>query len=91
MAVDGENHLLTVADNGIGVGGDFDPGRSRTMGMSLMKGLSKQIKATFRLESIGGLTITVLFGSMHALRAEEAVARGPARGQDRPRARVSTA
>jgi len=77
VAVDGENHLLTITDNGIGVGGDLDPGRSRTMGMSLMKGLSKQIKGTFRLESTGGLTITVLFSSAHLLRAEEVATRAP--------------
>jgi two-component sensor histidine kinase len=90
VAVDGENNLLTITDNGIGVGSDFDPGRSQTMGMSLMKGLSKQIKGTFRLESIGGLTITVLFSSVHSLRAEEVVTRVRSVEQDRLPATVST-
>jgi len=83
VAMDGENHLLTITDDGVGVGRDFDPGRSRTMGMNLMKGLSKQIKGTFKLESIGGLTISVLFGSIHPLRAEEVVARAPSPRPDR--------
>ncbi len=91
VAVDGENHLLTVTDNGIGVGSDFDAGRSRTMGMSLMKGLSKQIKGTFKLESIGGLTITVLFSRVHSLRAEEIATPAPSPGPDRLPATMSTA
>jgi two-component sensor histidine kinase len=78
VALNGENHLLTVADDGIGVGRDFDPDRSRTMGMSLMKGLSKQIKGTFRLESIDGFTITVLFSGVQSLPAGEVVRRAPA-------------
>jgi hypothetical protein len=61
------------------------------MGMSLMKGLSKQIKGTFRLESLGGLTITVLFSSVHLLRAEEVATRAPSPGQDRLPATLSTA
>ncbi len=91
VAVDGENHLLTVADNGIGVGGGFDPDRSRTMGMSLMKGLSKQIKGTFRLESVGGLTLSVVFGSIQSLRSEEVARRAPPPGPDRLPATLSTA
>jgi two-component sensor histidine kinase len=90
-AVDGETHLLTIADNGIGVARDFDPGRSRTMGMSLMKGLSRQIKATFRLESTDGVTIAVQFGSAHALRSEEAETQLPSPVPDRLPAPLPTA
>jgi two-component sensor histidine kinase len=90
VALDGETHLLPITDNGIGVGGDFDPGRSRSMGLSLMKGLSKQIKGTFRLESIGGLTITVLFSNVYSLRAEEVAMRAPATGPARLPATMST-
>jgi two-component sensor histidine kinase len=82
-AVDAENNLLTITDNGIGVARDFNPGRSRSMGMSLMMGLSKQIKGTFQLESADGLTITVLFSSAHLLRSEEGVTQMRSPEQDR--------
>jgi hypothetical protein len=53
------------------------------MGMSLMMGLSKQIKGTFQLESADGLTITVLFSSAHLLRSEEGVTQMRSPEQDR--------
>jgi two-component sensor histidine kinase len=58
------NFLLTVTDNGPGLGPDFDVSGCRTLGMNLMKGLSKQLKGTFKLESAGGLTIRVRFGNV---------------------------
>jgi two-component sensor histidine kinase/tetratricopeptide (TPR) repeat protein len=57
--------LLTVADDGIGLGPDFDLGRSRSLGMNLMKGLSKQLDGSLEIESAHGLTIQVRF--RHAL------------------------
>jgi two-component sensor histidine kinase len=60
---DEQNFLLTVTDNGIGLGEDFDFSSCRTLGMILMKGLSKQLRGTFKLESADGLTIRVLFAN----------------------------
>jgi hypothetical protein len=57
--------LLTVADDGIGLGPDFDLGRSRSLGMNLMKGLSKQLDGSLEIDSADGLTIQVRF--RHAL------------------------
>ncbi|MBD0259008.1 MAG: histidine kinase [Cytophagales bacterium] len=64
LAEAGEQHfLLTVTDNGVGLGQDFDFAGCRTLGMILMKGLSKQLRGTFKLESADGLTIRVLFAN----------------------------
>jgi two-component sensor histidine kinase len=60
---DEQHFLLTVADNGIGLGEDFDFSGCRTLGMILMKGLSRQLRGTFKLESADGLTIRVLFSN----------------------------
>jgi two-component sensor histidine kinase len=60
---DEQNFLLTITDNGIGLGEDFNFSSCRTMGMILMKGLSKQLRGTFKLESADGLTIRVLFAN----------------------------
>ncbi len=57
--------LLTIADDGIGLPADFDLGRSRSLGMNLMRGLSKQLDGSLEIESADGLTIQVRFG--HAL------------------------
>jgi two-component sensor histidine kinase len=61
--VDGMNYLLTIEDDGIGLSSDFDISRTRTLGMNLIKGLSKQLKAGLQVESIGGLKISLLFNN----------------------------
>jgi two-component sensor histidine kinase len=55
--------LLTIADDGIGLPPDFDLSRSRSLGMTLMKGLSKQLDGSLKIESADGLTIQVYFKS----------------------------
>ena len=52
---------LVIADNGVGLSPDFDTGNSKTLGMSLMSGLSRQLGGVFSIENKGGLTITILF------------------------------
>ncbi len=65
--------LLTVADDGIGLGPDFDLGRSRSLGMNLMKGLSKQLDGSLEIDSAHGLTIQVRF--RHALPDKSSIGR----------------
>jgi two-component sensor histidine kinase len=62
---DGSDCVLTIADDGIGLRPDFDLSRSRSLGMNLMKGLSKQLDGSLKIESADGLTIQVRF--RHAL------------------------
>ncbi|SFC02564.1 tetratricopeptide repeat-containing sensor histidine kinase [Spirosoma endophyticum] len=59
----GEKHeyLLAIGDNGVGLPADFNPGKSRTMGMSLIRGLSKQLGGELKITSQHGLKIRLLF------------------------------
>ncbi len=43
----GKNYSLTIADNGKGLPGDLDYTKSRSMGMSLMQGLSEDMNGVF--------------------------------------------
>ena len=59
--VDNRSYLLKVADDGIGLGSDFDLKRTRSLGMNLMKGLTKQLDGSMKIETTNGLTVSVLF------------------------------
>lgn len=48
-------------DNGKGLPEDFDIKKSKSLGMQLIKGLSKQIKGTLEIKSIEGLKICITF------------------------------
>jgi two-component system, sensor histidine kinase PdtaS len=53
--------LVTIHDNGIGLPEGYDLLHSPSLGMSLMKGLSKQLDGECNLVNHGGLTIQVGF------------------------------
>lgn len=55
------SYLLTIADTGIGIKNTSDFSSRRSLGMSLMKGLSKQLCGDLTLDNTNGLTINVLF------------------------------
>jgi two-component sensor histidine kinase len=61
--VDQDTYLLIIEDDGIGLGADFDISRTRTLGMNIIKGLSKQLKAGLQVEGSGGLKISVWFNN----------------------------
>ncbi|MET3501270.1 two-component sensor histidine kinase [Mucilaginibacter rubeus] len=52
-----ERLYLQIADNGIGVPDDFNIDGLNSMGMNLMKGLSRQLGASFDLTNDDGLSI----------------------------------
>jgi len=52
---------LTIRDNGIGLAVNSDISKSKTLGMSLMRGLSKQLSGSFSVENNDGITINVVF------------------------------
>ena len=56
-----DQYELTVRDNGVGLSVEIDPVKVKTLGMSLMRGLSKQLNGTFSILNIKGLTIIVGF------------------------------
>ena len=57
----GEQFLLSIADDGIGLAPGFDGENSGSLGMSLMRGLSEDIGGTFSIGSHGGTTVQVVF------------------------------
>ncbi len=58
---DDSHFVLKVADNGTGLPEGFDPNKSNSLGMSLMRGLSKQLNGSFELKNENGLIITMTF------------------------------
>jgi two-component system, sensor histidine kinase PdtaS len=68
-----ERYSLTIADNGKGLPADFNKAHVNSLGMRLMRGLSKEIDATFAITGDGGTTITITFANStlwHAVRDE---------------------
>ncbi|MBC9932260.1 tetratricopeptide repeat-containing sensor histidine kinase [Chitinophaga qingshengii] len=54
--------LLTISDDGVGLQADFLPEESDSLGMSLMKGLSDQLEASFNIQSSQeGVSVQILF------------------------------
>jgi two-component system, sensor histidine kinase PdtaS len=51
--------VLTIADNGIGLPEDFDTYKVRSLGISLMKGLCRQLGCHFSITGNNGVTITI--------------------------------
>jgi two-component sensor histidine kinase len=57
--IDSEHLKLTISDNGIGLPGDFDSKRSRSLGIKLIRGLSADMDAKLLIESKNGTSITL--------------------------------
>jgi len=53
---------LTISDNGVGLPDNFVPEESRSLGMSLMKGLAEQLEGSFSIKNgPAGVSTQVLF------------------------------
>ncbi|WP_311948090.1 histidine kinase dimerization/phosphoacceptor domain -containing protein [Mucilaginibacter terrae] len=52
---------MQISDNGVGLPADFDLESTKTLGITLLKGLTAQLKGTFAAENNNGLTITLRF------------------------------
>lgn len=61
QTVDIDHYLLQISDDGIGLPPDFNPGRSRTLGMSLIRGLSRQLGGDLQIRNEGGLQLSLRF------------------------------
>jgi two-component sensor histidine kinase len=58
----GEDFELAITDNGVGLPHDFDITKSKTLGMRLIKGLTKELGGTFSIGSYSsGTTVSVIF------------------------------
>ena len=56
-----DENLLIIEDHGPGLPSHFNMEKIDSLGMNLMKGLSKQLGGTFQLENNQGLTIKIVF------------------------------
>jgi len=56
-----QSFLLTIRDDGVGFPPDLNPNRSRTLGMSLIRGLSKQLGGKLHINQDSGVAISLLF------------------------------
>ena len=53
--------VLCVTDNGVGLPNNYEDGRNKSLGMSLIEGLSRALQARLRIHSGPGTTIEVVF------------------------------
>ena len=65
LTVDGDNKInLIVSDTGIGFPEGIDVETTNTFGMQLIKYLSKQLKATIKLDRSNGTTFKLVFNEL---------------------------
>ena len=57
----GATYELTVADDGAGLPPGYEPARSRSLGMTLMHGLSEQLEGALRITGPPGVAIRLTF------------------------------
>jgi two-component system, sensor histidine kinase PdtaS len=60
--------ILRIADNGIGLTGNFDGNRTHSLGMNLIRGLGKSLHGKISIISQGGTTIELAFSTTHVIR-----------------------
>ena len=61
VEVTNQTYLLKLSDNGVGFPPDLNLNRSRTLGMSLIRGLSKQLGGKLQINQESGVAISLLF------------------------------
>lgn len=63
---DGEEfYKLTIRDDGLGLPPDFDPDKSSSLGLRLVKGLSRQLGGDYRFENCDGSKFIIRFKDNH--------------------------
>jgi two-component sensor histidine kinase len=60
-AIANHSYLLSISDDGIGLPPGKDPVNSRSLGMTLMYGLSKQLGGELTITSSPGVSINLIF------------------------------
>lgn len=58
-----QKYQLLIRDDGIGFPANLNPQRSRTLGMSMMRGLCEQIEGTLEIRQQNGVYISVVFSA----------------------------
>ena len=57
--------VLCVTDNGVGLPNAYEAGRSKSLGMGLIEGLSRALQARLHIHSCPGTAIEVVFAEAH--------------------------
>lgn len=70
--VDDKNCHLTISDNGIGLPANVNLRKTQTLGLSLMRGLGKQLGGTLQISQTGGVQVRLEFSVETVVRAEQA-------------------
>jgi two-component sensor histidine kinase len=68
QSISDDTYLLCIADNGRGLPVGFNHENSRSLGMSLMIGLTEQLEGSLSLEEDGGLRVCIRFKKLDALK-----------------------
>jgi two-component sensor histidine kinase len=63
------SYELIVADDGVGLPASYDPSRSRSLGMTLIHGFSRQLGAKLNITNHQGLSFSLLFQEEQLIRA----------------------
>lgn len=71
---DADHLLLNISDDGVGLPADFDVTEHHSLGLELIRGLSKQLKGRFNMVNNNGFHITIRFAVTSKLISEEAYA-----------------
>lgn len=64
--LDCKSYWLLISDDGIGLPINLNPNQSRTLGMSLIRGLSKQLGGTLEISQVNGVQISLRFSEEKA-------------------------
>ena len=65
----GHAYALAIADDGVGLPAGYDPGQSRSLGMTLLHGFSGQLGGELTLTGPPGLTIGLVFEEEQLVKA----------------------
>jgi two-component sensor histidine kinase len=60
VALDNQTYRLTLSDDGIGLPADFDLECSNTLGLTMIRGLSRQIEGALSINQFNGVEINLL-------------------------------
>ncbi|MDZ7961501.1 MAG: PAS domain S-box protein [Aulosira sp. DedQUE10] len=58
--------ILIIRDNGVGLPADFESKKSKTLGMTLLRGLVKQLRGTIQIHSQQGTEFKIIFSKSKA-------------------------
>lgn len=61
QSIYGNEYILTISDNGIGLPDKFDLQKKDSLGMTLIEGLSGDVDGSFQIENDNGTRITIMF------------------------------